>query len=211
MASAHEQIPLPVAGHRPVGDVRGPLLNTEHVRDNPTSVVNVPSALPVLAPVPQSPQQLPLELAPGQHVQVGVDRLVRHAHGRIIRIRLDQPLGHLLRPPALRQLGMDIGACSRPWTTSFRGRRGVQLATEVQWGAAGRSVGPRRQGRLVQFPRDGAGRATELLAHRSHAHPSRHVAADVFALGEGQLCVTLHPAQLFSPGDSQEKRVALKT
>jgi hypothetical protein len=37
------------------------------------------------------------------------------------------------------------------------------------------------------------------------------VAADLFALGEGQSGVTRHPAQLLSPGDSQDTSVALGT
>jgi len=78
-------------------------------------------------------------------------------------------------------------------------------------GSRCRPVGPRRQGRPVRFPRDRAGRAAELSGPRSHAHPSRHVADDLLALGEGQSCVPLHPAHLLSPGPSQDTGVALES
>jgi len=210
VAAAHEQIAFPVAWHGARRDVRRPLLDTDHVGDDAPSVMGGAPLRPVRPPVAKAPQQLPLELAPWQDVQIRVDRLVGHTHRPIVRILTDQPLGNLFGRPALAQLGIDI-------RSEARVRRQCPQPPRLTGNGHGVPMGSRRPIRRgahpgpTHFSRDRAGGSAKLPGHGSDRLPYRHGAADLLALGEGQSGVGVHSAQLLSPGSSQDTGVALGT
>ena len=51
--------------------------------------------------------QLPLERAAGQHIEIGIDGFMRDAHRRLVRIPLRQPASNLFGGPALSEQGED--------------------------------------------------------------------------------------------------------
>lgn len=104
-----------------------------------------PSALALRPPVPQGPEQLPLQCSAGQHVQVHVDRLLGHAHRGVPRILRHHTLGHLLRRPAHGELDvyvppeprMDRQLAPAPWLLGRRRPMGRRRASGRQgrfWG-----------------------------------------------------------------------------
>ncbi len=157
-----------------------------------------PAGLPVLPPVAQTPQQLPLECTPGQDVEVRRDRLVRDAHGRIVRRLRDQPLGNLLRRPALAQLVLHGSAkpCLEhqlPWTPRtvagvcrmrVGGGRPIASPSGAQPPLAG----------TAQLPRDRAGTSPELVGDHAPRPARCQRPADLLALGEGESGVPPHLA-----------------
>ena len=203
----HDQIPLPVAGHRPIRHLRGALFDAQHRGDVATSLRTAAARPPVRPSVPERPEQRPLELAAGQHVHVRVDRLVRHAHRGIIRILRLQPRGNLLRRPALRQLRVHVGLEARVRQELPRPLRRPSRDVLASRGPVGAPC-PLRP---AQFPSDCAGGSSELPRNRSQTASSRQLAADLLAFGERQACVASHRAQLLSPGWTRIPGVALRT
>ena len=216
-APAHEQIALPMAGDRAVGHLGRARLDADHIGQLPPPLVrSARSTRPTpLVPLAQGGQQLPPQLPPRQDVQVRVDRLMRDAHRRIVRIRGCQPGGNLLRRPALGQ-ARDHGGpqppvdnepprastpTSQPRRQPLRGQRPVVAPSIRQPAVPG----------APQFPRDGAGRSAQLPGHRSQPDSRGQVTTDLLAFGSGQSRVPVHQAQLLSPGRSQDTGVALET
>jgi hypothetical protein len=84
---AHEQVSLPMSRHDPIRHFHRPLVDADQVLDGPR-------AEPYLAEPTKSVQsaeiidQLPLECAPWQYIEIGIDGSVRHPHGRFVRIPL---------------------------------------------------------------------------------------------------------------------------
>lgn len=85
--AAHDQISLPVVGHRSLRPLRGAFLNAQHCGDGAASLRTASPHPPVFPSVSKRPKRLPFERAAGQHVQVRVDRLMRDTHRVVIRIR----------------------------------------------------------------------------------------------------------------------------
>ena len=214
---AHQQVAFPVPWDRPVGYLRGPLLDADHVRQLPPAVVRQPTmACPsALVPVAQVGQQLPPQLAAGQHVQVRVDRLVRDPHGRIVRILRFQPGGNLLGRPALGQPSDHVGP--QPPVQDQRPRASPSTPDAHRQPLCGQRpilVSPIAQpppARPAQLARDRAGMPPELSGHGASACACSQLPADLLALGTAQSRVTWHRAQLLSPGWSQDTGVALAT
>ncbi len=215
VAAAHQQVALPVSGHRAIGHLRGTLLDTDHVRDETAAIMTGSATLAVLPSVTQRTEQLPLEFAARQDVEVRVDRLMGHPHRRIVRILDGQPLGNLLRRPALNQARVHVPAQAR---VAGQLAGPPPVLRDAPCGCVRRQrpipPPPRPQpalARPVQLPRDGAGGSPKSAGDRSHAVPDGHGPADLLALGKTQSRIPSHRAQLLSPGSSQDTGVALET
>ena len=101
---AHEQVAFPVSRHRAVLDGGRPCANRDGIDDMPARMGRRPFRPAIRPPLPKVGQQRLFQHAAALHKQTEIDRLVRHVHGRIIRIRLTEPTGDLLRRPLEREL-----------------------------------------------------------------------------------------------------------
>ena len=82
---AHEEIAFPMAGHRPVFGVGGPFPNVERPSQLPLTVHHrVARGRRVRVSRPQIASQFLTQRAAGLDEQRHIDRLVRHAHLRIV-------------------------------------------------------------------------------------------------------------------------------
>ena len=106
---AHEQVTFPVPRHRAVLDGGRAVANRDSVNDRPARMGRCALRASIGPPLSEVGHQCLLEHAAALHKQAEIDRLVRHVHGWIIRIRLAQPAGDLLRRPLERELGGDRG------------------------------------------------------------------------------------------------------
>ena len=89
---AADQVAFPVAGHRPVPDLGGPLADHDHGLAEPGPArVRLPAGPASGAPAPQRPGDVLPEFAFGLDVDGLVDRLHAHMHSIIIREIGPQP------------------------------------------------------------------------------------------------------------------------
>ena len=112
--------------------------------------------------------QLPLECAAGQHIEIGVDSLMRDVHRRLVRIPLRQPACNLFGRPALREQGKDCGTqaelnCQLPWIT-----RVVRPALDPLMGTH-RPIGDGRGVLASEFTRHGTRGSAQGLSDGSEA------------------------------------------
>ena len=91
--------------HCAVLDGGRPLPKRDRVDDMPARMGRRALRPSIGPPLPEVSHQRLLEHAAALHEQAEIDRFVRHAHGRIIRIRLAEPAGDLLRRPFECALG----------------------------------------------------------------------------------------------------------
>jgi hypothetical protein len=92
---ADDEVSLPMAGDRAIGDLGRPLADHDHVDDSPVGLGSGPRP-PLGPPGPQAAAQLASQFASPLNEQGLVDRLVRHMHHRITRIHPAQPASDLL-------------------------------------------------------------------------------------------------------------------
>ena len=87
---SHNEIAFPVAGDSAVGNFLGTFLNGEHIGYFPPCFLNISAPLlsAVLSFLPECFDQRLLERSTGKYVDVPIDRLVRDAHGHVMRILL---------------------------------------------------------------------------------------------------------------------------
>ena len=85
---AHEQVALPMARHRALGDLGWPFVDANNVLDGARREPDLAGTTKAVAP-PQIAGEFSLEGPAGQHIQIGVDGFVRDAHRRVIRIPLE--------------------------------------------------------------------------------------------------------------------------
>lgn len=83
-ALAEDEIALPMARHRAVVDLGGPLGDVDHPRD-PSPAIDAAALLAGGAPRAKASGQLTALLAPALDEQRLVDRLVAHPHLRVVR------------------------------------------------------------------------------------------------------------------------------
>src|SRR3954465_15403984 len=104
-AQSYDEIPLPVARHRPVCRFRRAL--ADHDLGGDVGFTTSAAARPRHAQRPPGPQtggQLAPQRPPALHVQCLIDGLVADAHCFIVGKVEPQPLGDLLRAPRLGPL-----------------------------------------------------------------------------------------------------------
>ena len=98
---AHDQVPFPMPGHRPVGGLGGPVADHHHVLELPGAGMPGPP-WPAHRPArPQAGGQLPAQSAPALHIQRLVDRLVGHPHLALVGEPRGQGVADLPRRPLL--------------------------------------------------------------------------------------------------------------
>ena len=105
LPGADEQVALPMPWHRAVLDGGGALANRDRPDDVPAGLLGVGARPSHRVPLAQLRLERLFQHAAALYEQAEIDRLVRHVHGRIIRIRLAQPPGDLLGRPDVRELG----------------------------------------------------------------------------------------------------------
>lgn len=106
-----DEVALPVARHRSVGDFSGPLLNGEHVGYPATLFLEVPLPLPAVCMLlPERLHEHPLQFSPGEHIDEAVYGLVADAHRHIGRILCFQALLYLPGRPFLPEASEDARA-----------------------------------------------------------------------------------------------------
>ena len=105
---AEEQVAFPVAGHRPVVGLGGPFADVERAAELALAVHHRVAQRPAGGvSAAQIAGQLLAQRASGLHEQRQVDRLVRHAHLRVVGELHQQPPRDLLRRPAQLELRLD--------------------------------------------------------------------------------------------------------
>src|SRR6476619_416056 len=90
---AHDQIALPMAWYRTVGNRGGPVRNHEHRIDEPLTTLIRGTVR--FTPCTSSSKRLghfPFEATAGLEVQRLVDRFVTHTHARVLWVVLDQTI-----------------------------------------------------------------------------------------------------------------------
>ena len=105
-----QQVAFPVARHRPVLDLRGPLADRHRISDlgPPLARDGVVQVAARRAPSPQMLLQLLGQHASRLHEQRLVDRLVRHRDSLAHRLLFGQHPGDLLRRPVCSEPTSDI-------------------------------------------------------------------------------------------------------
>ena len=147
---AHQQVTLPMAGHRAILNLGRPLRDRDHV-DHP------PPPLPRGALAPSSPPrtqiafELAAQLPTGLHEQRLVDRLRADPHLHLVRMIDPQPSRDLLRRPTSHQPRW-TASNNRGHRSSFRsfGRRAARSARRSARNA--RYSHRRRHDRLISRP-----------------------------------------------------------
>jgi hypothetical protein len=81
-AGADDQVAFPVAGHRAVGGLSGPLADHDHVRDAAAALILAAFGAPDGPAGAQAGSQVTAQRAAALDVDRLVDRLVRHPHLR---------------------------------------------------------------------------------------------------------------------------------
>ena len=105
LSRAGDQVALPMSRNRAVLNRRGALANRDGPDDVAARLRRRGPRTSNRASLAQLRLQRLFEHAAALHEQAEIDRFVRHAHGRIIRIRPTEPTGDLLGRPLLRELG----------------------------------------------------------------------------------------------------------
>ena len=106
-----DQVTLPVAGHRPVLDLGGPLADHDP-RGDLASALHLALGPPGRPTTAQAAGQLPTELAPALDKECLVDRLVAHPHHRIVGEVVAQAPGDLIGRPPLAEPPFDLVAAA---------------------------------------------------------------------------------------------------
>jgi len=104
IASALEQVTLPVARHRAGSHLGGPLSDRRHIGNLAAAVGSSCPRPTRLACLPQRRQQFAAQGSAGQHIQTHLDRLGREMFAHVVRIRASEASGNLLGRAALGQL-----------------------------------------------------------------------------------------------------------
>ncbi len=99
VASALDEVDLPVARHEAVLDLGRTHVDTGHLRDLPTPVDATLARHAGAATMAQAGDELPAQLAAWVHVDRRVDRLVRDMHGWVLGPHALEDTGGLLRRP----------------------------------------------------------------------------------------------------------------
>ncbi len=113
--TADQQVTLPVTGHRTVLNRGRPLADRYRAGNAAVGIRLLRMTTPAAhhPGTPQMLQQLFLQGPAGLDEEASVDRLVRHLVVLVVRIRVLEPAGDLLRGPQPVQLaGHDAGQCS---------------------------------------------------------------------------------------------------
>ena len=97
VAFTHDQVAFPVAGHRTVLDLCGPVADHQHRVGEPVSaLIGGTVRFASRAPRPKHLCHFAFESTAGLEVQRLVDRFVAHPHAFIVREILDQTMRDLL-------------------------------------------------------------------------------------------------------------------
>ena len=83
----YEQVALPMARHRTIGNLSRPFIDANNVLDGARRESDLAGTTKAVAP-PQIAGELSLEGSAGQHIQIGIDGFMGNPHGQIIRIPL---------------------------------------------------------------------------------------------------------------------------
>src|SRR6188508_384081 len=205
---AHEQVPLPMTRHGPIGDLGGPFVDADDVLNGARREADLAGAAKPV-PATQIPGQLSLERAARQHIEIGIDRFGRDAHRRIIRIALWKAVGNLFGRPALGQepedycpqagLGYQLSRLARPMRSAVRPLMGNH-----------RPIRQRRHSVARQLAYQRTGRTAQHISGRAKAVPDGKQATNFFSLHEGQSSIPDH-VQLLRSWVNQDTSVALRT
>src|SRR5271155_3101789 len=96
LRAAQDEVALPIAGYRPVGDLRWALADVDHVQDAAAAFIGASLWFASRAPGAQVFMQLTAQAATALHINRLIDRLVGHPHLQIIGKVPGQPSGDLL-------------------------------------------------------------------------------------------------------------------
>src|SRR5262245_28966461 len=100
-----KKVSFPMAGHRAILNLGGPLANGDHIEDMSLSTLCIVALGPTHLPrSTQVRRQLLLQHAAGLDEEAAIDRFVRYLHILVGRKLLLQPAGDLLRRPLPREL-----------------------------------------------------------------------------------------------------------
>jgi hypothetical protein len=105
VAGADEEVSLPVAGYGAVVSRGGSLPNRHGVHDVAPRMGRRALRSTIGAALAEVRHQRLLQHAATLHKKAEIDRLVRHVHLRIVRIRVSEPAGDLLGRPLEREFG----------------------------------------------------------------------------------------------------------
>lgn len=174
IASALDQVALPVAGNRAGGHVGGALGNRRHVGEVAPSI-GPPRPRPArLARLTQRGQQFAPQGSPWQHIQRRIDGLCREVFAHVVRILASEASSNLFGRAALSQVCPDVlpqpgvqKFARSPWLTSPGGCQRV-----------------RRAGTIGSAPYRVAGRLAAHGARGSSQHPGHH--PQRMAMGQAQ-------------------------
>jgi len=204
----HQQGPLPMAGHRAIGDLGGPFVATTNVLDGTRRETDRARPTKAVAP-PQIPGKGALEGIGGQHLQIGVDGFVRDAHRRVIWIPLRQPVGDLLRRPPVCEEPEDRGAQARMdrQFSGFPRLVGPALGALMR---RDRSIGHGRGVMACALTEQGARRSAEHLANGAETMARSQQATQLFAFEEAHSSIPSQ-VQLLGSWFDQETGVALES
>ena len=108
IASALDPVAFPVAGHRAGRDLGRTLIYRRHVGNLAASIGSSRPRAAGRARLTQRRQQFAAQGSAGQHLAPHIDRLGRELFAHVVRIRVSESSGNLLRRAALRQLCLDI-------------------------------------------------------------------------------------------------------
>jgi hypothetical protein len=200
--------PSQCPGNRTIRYLRWPLVDADQVLDGLRAEPHLARTTNPM-PAAESADHLPLECAPGQHIEIGIDGFMRDAHRRLVRIPLRQPACNLFGRPALREQCED---------------RRAQAGLDRQLPRLARVMGPGlhplvsthppiRQGRGVltsEIARHGTQGSTQRLSDDPETRPSGHYATQLLAFHE-VYSSTLDHVQLPGSWFDQDTGVALES